>query len=448
LKLKGGLKTLYNNEDILKLKIDNITDEVIDNDNIFNHITQGDIQDHLRDITNNAKLNINKLNESKINDIFSNVLKSRSDTALESKLETINNARIVIYYKRFKQLFYDKFKHKKHEDLDRLWSSISLSIAEFLILFLNDSRKINNKFKLIKCLGKGSFNVVYLGEIYDVKIVIRIGRSKYHHDRYNTSRNGIRRYKHEIFNTSKLIDCIKHNNIIYLPKVLYSIYDFVNDNNYNVEYDLITSWSILPVYINIPYHKKIPIPNNLIKEYDTDEIDYRLVYINSVFKACEYILDNDLYYYDWKYSNVMYNPETKNFVLVDFDIPSYESHVYTYKPIGYILDDNFKIYNFDNKACALISVMLDIINYYNVDKYDKYVSHFSTPINEYYHYNDTFSEKIAALIIEYITMYRELKHTESKDICQKFITKIIPDSNNNGLKTFFSKRFKSVLNTL
>lgn len=427
-KSKGGLITLYNKDTLIAKKIDDLTNKASHGDKEFIDHVSNSIRDTLRAILKNPNIEPIDLDEEQINMIFANGMNGQYEYNKKVIANTLSDVKIINYYNKFKDLFYKKFDYTITER-NKIWYNISFSIIEFLIIFLYRYMSSAN-FTVIECLAKGSYNVVYLGKLYGQNIIIRVGQSKIITDYIGDDEDEFDEYKEGILRTSELIKFIKNNNCIYLPKIIYSIYDYVDKGNYNKNYQLITSWSILPVYTNVKYHDTIPIPQNLKVKYPNKYIDYKLVYMNSVFEASKYLLERGLFYYDWKYGNMMYNSETKNFVLVDFDITSVKIHAHSYYAVKYVISN----YKNNNELIMLVSIIVDIINYYTNNNYDKYKHHFRNPINKKYkkHNENKY------LLDEYINLFNKISKIKHKNICEQFIYDIVLNSNNDNFKNMFN----------
>ena len=469
-KIEGGLKSLiYEDNDIFNNV--HIHTNCICNDytGYTNYITQS-VKNDLRLTIRNTRFDA--LNGHKLSDALDKILSGKDGIVIDNEMLRMNMY-LTIHFKDFQEAFYKKYS----KDKDKIWKHIAYSIVEFLLMYYQTYGY--TRINIIKCLGKGSYNVVYLIRIGNESFAAKFGQATYHNPNDTNKYNNYEVLS--ILRTSQLMNFIKNADNKYFPELSFSIYDHLRADDFYTHYSMITSWAIMPEYINLKYHKQMMLPDNLQTFISTTfgitcpTYDDKLLYLYSLYKIHETLCDQHLWYYDWKYSNIMYSAAKNNFVLTDYDIPAANYCVSTYSLFSYIKKDyrshvennrykkdeilyytnhttliasitNKELIDNNNKFLMGLVLMLDLINYDSSKTRRKYSRRMRTCMKKYRDKKDENHDE--RLYEEYVNLFNLMKKSES--ISSRFIIyicKSIMDgalAQKEAVKTYYVTCFNQI----
>jgi len=237
---------------------------------------------------------------------------------------------------------------------------------------------------------------------------------------------------------------------MFLPTIYESIY---SAETFNFNYEVVTSWAIMKEYMNVNFNDTtyITIPDGMKQAFEGyNTSNYKLNYIYSLKRIFDELINQNLYYYDWKYQNVMYDPDTQNFVLVDFDLPAFATGCCTYELVKYLFEREFRFLSIANcddddvvhEACkniSTVSVILDMINYYNARSKDNYNNGFRNFNRNAGHTPVQIARFRTVQHNYYVTKYNLIANDvhEGCDACKKIIHDMVEGC--DFAKQFFTK---------
>ena len=141
-KINGGIQSLIfigndDPENIMK-QIDDFTDKLDKangSDVLISSIKENvekNVQTYIND--NNFVLDISS--KKKLNKLINELMKDEHNLYRVAITTDLINIHFIMYYQKFRKLFYKKYKSKGLLECNNLWRNFSFSIAEFLIMYL------------------------------------------------------------------------------------------------------------------------------------------------------------------------------------------------------------------------------------------------------------------------------------------------------------------------
>lgn len=182
---------------------------------------------------------------------------------------------------------------------------------------LKNNDIINDKYKIIKKLGKGSYSNVYLCKYLskDINCAIKINKKG---PRYMSF---IEEEKNILFKLNRII---KTSNIKYYIPELYNIFNYNDHICFNLKVYGLDLYKIISTYYNTDFYNSQFIISSSYK----------------IIKGMMFLKDNDIIHCDLKPENIMYTIDKKDLVICDFSLSidskkDYEQYVYPIQSIWY-----------------------------------------------------------------------------------------------------------------